>query len=288
MIDIHHHLLHGIDDGSPDLETSLAMARESAANGVTHIVCTPHACERYPYLTNVVAEHYAELCERLEGQMELSLACDFRMNAENVAEAAANPLRYSINDKGYLLIEFSNTLISPKMNDVMFLLQSTGYRLIVTHPERYSAVLGRPEILVEWLRMGCLVQITASSLYGRFGKMAEAFSNELLERNWVHFIASDAHNMLSRPPHLKKGYDYVANHAGEEMARRLCETNPRASVEGAEWPAQPEPEGLWDYVPMKFHAKKYAAPRGKSAPENGDSKLAKDGQRGFFKTLFGR
>jgi protein-tyrosine phosphatase len=288
MIDIHHHLLYGIDDGSPDLETSLDMAQESAANGVTHIVCTPHACEYYPYLTNLIAERYAELRELLKGQMELSLACDFRMNAENVAEAAANPLRYSIDGKGYLLIEFSNSAIPPKMNDAMLLLQSTGYRLIVTHPERYPAVLGRPEMLADWLRMGCMVQVTAGSLYGRFGKMAEAFSNELLQRNWVHFIASDAHNMAGRPPHLKKGYNYVADRAGEETARRLCETNPRAAVEGAPWPAQPEPAGLWDYVSMKFHAKKFIGSPRESELSGPEGYLPRDGRRGFFKTLFGR
>jgi protein-tyrosine phosphatase len=288
MIDLHHHLLYGVDDGSPDLETSLAMARESAANGVTHIVCTPHASERYPYQAPLVEERFAELRGLLEGQMELSLACDFHMTAENVQKAVANPLRYSINGKGYLLIEFSSTSIPPQMDDAMFMLQSVGYTLIITHPERYPALLGQPEMLAEWMRKGSLVQVTAGSLYGRFGKMAEAFSNELLERNWIHFLASDAHNMKWRPPHLKKAYDYVANKAGEETAQRLCETNPRAAIEGAPWPAQPEPLGLWAGVPMKFRAKRFAIPPRRDTYIDPGNEAPKASKSGFLKRLFGR
>ncbi|MGO9777006.1 MAG: tyrosine-protein phosphatase [Terracidiphilus sp.] len=284
MIDIHHHLLYEVDDGSPDLETSLEMARVSAENGVTHIVCTPHASSQYPWNAPLIEERYAELCAELNGWMGLSLACDFHMTAENIYEAAANPFRYSIDGKGYLLIEFSNTAIPPQIVDAMFMLQSVGYTLIITHPERYPALLGNPEMLAEMIRKGSLVQVTSSSLYGRFGKMAEAFSNELLERNWIHFIATDAHSITGRPPHLKKGYDYIAQRAGVETAERLCVANPLAAVEGAPWPPQPEPLGLWEYVPMKFHARRFASPPRKDS----DNDAPGSGKGGFFKRLFGR
>jgi protein-tyrosine phosphatase len=291
MIDIHHHLIYGVDDGAANLETSLAMAREAAQEGVTHIVCTPHASEEYPYQTAVNEERLAELRELLKADLELSLGCDFHLTAENIFDANANPLRYSINGKGYLLVEFPNLTIPPQLIDAMFRLQSTGYTLIVTHPERYPAMQNQPEILAKLMRRGCLVQVTSTSLFGRFGKIAEALAKELLERNWVHFLATDAHHPEWRPPHLKKAFDYVAQISGEETARRLCLTNPRAAVEGAKWPPQPEPLGLWEHVPLKFKMKDFATAKS-STPKNGYGSSAEDprqsGAKSFWRRLFAR
>jgi protein-tyrosine phosphatase len=285
MIDLHQHLIYGVDDGSPDLETSVAMAHEAAMEGVTHIVCTPHANDRFPFQAEVVEERMAELRSQLKGVVELSLGCDLHLSVENILAAIEHPLRFSINEKGYLLIEFSLVAITPQMNEALFHLQEAGYTLIVTHPERYASAQRNPAMIGEWARKGCLMQLTAGSLYGRFGPAAEALANEMLDRNWAHFVASDAHRLNWRPPHLKKAYDHVVRRSGAETARRLFVTNPQAAVEGAEWPEQPEAEGLWQGQPLKFRLP-HTTPHG-AKPEKLAEK-SKTGERGFWRRLFGQ
>jgi protein-tyrosine phosphatase len=291
MIDIHHHLIYGVDDGSPDLESSLQMAQEAADEGVSRIVCTPHASDTFPYNASLIEERFAELRDRLTGIVELSLGCDFHLKAENILDAAMHPLRYSIDGKGFLLIEFPNFVIPPSMFEALFRLQSAGYTLIVTHPERYPAVMRQPELVSEWMRAGCLIQVTAGSLYGRFGKREETLANELLERNWIHFVATDAHHPFKRPPHLQEAYEYVAKRSGEETAQRLFVTNPQVAVEGAPWPEQPVPKGLWEHKPLRFVGAPEKGRRwGRPAPEDAteSAEVEETRPRGFWSRLFGR
>ena len=262
MIDIHHHLLFGIDDGSRDIDTSIAMAEMAAADGITHIACTPHANDKYHFDPAVNDEKIGELRARLNGKITLGLGCDFHLSYDNIEDAIKNPTRYTLNHKNYLLVEFSDYGIAANMTEVFYQLSVAGMNPIITHPERSHAVRRQPEKLAEWLRAGCLVQLTGASLTGRFGKTAEAHAHLMLEKNWVHFIATDAHNLESRPPLMSKAYDWLVKHRGQETADRLCLHNPRAAFFGEALPAQPEPEDIFEDLTPK--------------------------QPGFFARLFGR
>ena len=240
MVDIHHHLLPGLDDGSPDMDTSVKMVEMAARDGITHIVCTPHANDRFYYSTEKNLKLIEELRRRTEGRVTLGLGCDFHMSYENVQDALDNPGRFSINGRKYLLVEFPDTAIAESTTDNLYELIVSKQRPIITHPERNPVIQKHPERLAAWVREGALVQITASSFTGRFGRTAAATAEQFMKQNWVHFLATDAHNLDSRPPVMSQGYEYVKKHYGWETAERLCVLNPRAVFDGEDLPEQPD------------------------------------------------
>jgi len=240
MIDIHCHLLPSLDDGSESLEMSCAMAEMAIEDGITHIIGTPHASSAYPFAPNLVRERRDELQSRFEGRLTLATGCDFHLSFENLQDIRHDATRFTLNQKNYLLVEFADYSIPPSLDQALHELQLAGIRPIVTHPERNPLIRAQPERLFNWLRQGCYVQVTAQSLLGKFGKSAQEMAHQWLDESAIHFIASDAHNITSRPLRLKETFDHVAKLKGENVAQALFVDNPLAVFEGQPLPYVPE------------------------------------------------
>lgn len=254
MIDIHHHLLWGLDDGASNLETTLAMARIAAEDGITHVVCSPHANGHYAYEPRMIAGKIAELQRLLERErieLKLGHGCDFHLSYENIEQAKADPTRYSINGLGYLLVEIPDYSLPRGLTEIFYELQLAGLIPILTHPERNPTLQADQPRMVDWLRGGVLVQVTAGSVLGRMGKQAERMAHELLEKRWVNFLATDAHNTTSRPPRMHDAFELVAKKYGPEYAHLLCVSNPLAAFMGKPLQPQLEPLGLYEDLKPK-------------------------------------
>jgi protein-tyrosine phosphatase len=240
MIDIHCHILPDLDDGSESLEMSVEMAEMAIADGVTHIIGTPHAHPKYPFVPELVTKRCEELQGRFAGRLTIATGCDFHLSFENLQEIRHRPTRYTLNQKNYLLVEFADYSIPPSMDQTLHGLHLAGILPIITHPERNPLIRSKPERLFRWLRQGCYAQVTASSLLGRFGKPAQDAAAQWMGLSAVHFLASDAHNVTSRPLRLKETFEHVAKTWGPEVARAVLVDNPLAAFEGKSLPWVPE------------------------------------------------
>jgi len=239
VFDVHYHLLFGVDDGPKTIDDSVALAEASIAEGVTHIVATPHANLRYPFQPEINREKLQALQERFEGRLTLALGCDFHLSYDNIADLEHHPSRYTVNGKQYLLVEFAELVIPRSLSDVLLRMRSRGIVPVITHPERNPVLAADPQRLKEWVGSGCLVQVTAGSLCGDFGRQAESMALHLVRKNLVHLVASDAHSVQGRPPSMRRAYDLLHRDFGQATAERFCLDNPRAVFIGEHLPAQP-------------------------------------------------
>ena len=236
MIDIHSHILPGLDDGSRSLEESVAMARMAAEAGTTDIVATPHANLQYAFDPELVERKIAELAEACEGAPRIHYGCDFHLHYDNLQDALANPAKYAVNHKRYVLVEVSELLMIKSADEALERMRSTGMIPIITHPERNGMLQRRMDKLEAWVAEGCCLQLTAQSLRGGFGRRARKFSWELLHRGLVHFVASDSHDAVDRPPRLDEAYRWVLEELGPAQAARLFDGNPSAVLAGEPLP----------------------------------------------------
>ena len=208
------------------------MLRLAAENGSTDIVATPHANYEYKFDPDVIAGKLEELRSAVGDLIRIHTGCDFHLSFDNIQDALRIPSKYAINHKRYLLVEFSDSLIPETTDDVFYQMQTTGLIPIITHPERNVILQKRFDKLERWARSGCLIQVTAQSFLGRFGKQAKRFADLLLERNLVHIVASDAHDTKYRTPSLKEAHEYVSKMCGSARGEALFVTNPRATLTG--------------------------------------------------------
>jgi protein-tyrosine phosphatase len=240
MVDIHCHILPGLDDGADSLETSIQMAEMAIADGITHVVGTPHANSQYKFDPELIRQRRDELQSAVGDRLTLATGCDFHLSYENLQDIQKNPQKYTINQKNYLLVEFADFAIPPSMDDTMHQLQLMGLSPIITHPERNALLRAKPERMYRWLHQGAYVQITAFSLLGRFGSAAQHRAEEWLDDDRIHFVASDAHNLKGRPLQLRAAFDVVAKRRSEAVAQALFHDNPLAAFEGRSLSYEPE------------------------------------------------
>jgi protein-tyrosine phosphatase len=239
MVDIHCHILPGIDDGSKSWEMTTEMCRMAAEDGITHIVATPHSNDVYSYDRERYTEMLGQLHDAANGKLAFSLGCDFHFSYDNIRDAMDHPRRYTIGDSQYLLIEFSDYGIPPSVKQDVFALSSCGMVPIITHPERNQPLLKNPDTVLKLVDAGCLVQVTANAVTGAWGPRSKKMVEWLLKREAVHVIASDAHDPVHRKPIMSEARNAVAEIAGAEVAEALVTRNPEAIVEGKSLPYQP-------------------------------------------------
>jgi protein-tyrosine phosphatase len=221
-----------MDDGAESLEESVTMLEMAAAGGTTDIVGTPHSDLSYSFQPSLIAERVLELNQALGGKIRVHHGCDFHLHFDNVQDCLAYPTKYTINHKRYLLVEFADGHIAATTDEVFKRMIYQDITPIITHPERNPLLQKRMDDLERWIQSGCLLQVTGVSFLDRFGKAARMATETLMERNMVHFVASDAHGTEDRNPVLTDAFRYVVERWGEARAKMLFSDNPRATLTG--------------------------------------------------------
>ena len=234
MIDIHCHLLPGIDDGPEELDEALDMARLAVANGITEAIVTPHIhAGRYENTRESVAEATRRFQHCLQDNgiaLRLRMAAEIRIGPELMAlvEAQQVPWLGSLDGYRLVLLEFPHSHIPVGSDKLVSWCLQRKIRPVIPHPERNKDVIRNLEKITPFVKLGCLLQVTAGAVAGDFGPQARKRAHQLLERGWVSFLASDAHNTEHRIPDLEPGRAAAAAIIGEAASWRLVRDNPRS------------------------------------------------------------
>jgi len=249
VIDLHCHILPGIDDGASEIAMSLRMAKAAVDQGIEIVACTPHILPGlYHNCGPAIRQATLDLQEVLDAEgvpLRLVAGADVHMCPDFVAGLRSDRL-LSIADSRYVLVEPPHHTAPPQLEDFFFNLVVAGYVPILTHPERLSWVPSRYETIKRLFGSGVWMQVTAGSFTGAFGRNALYWAERMLDEGYVHLIATDAHDAERRPPDLARGRECVARRVGAEEAQRLVLTRPIGILKDQPPSNLPGPLGVAD------------------------------------------
>ncbi len=253
MIDVHAHVLPGLDDGPANMGDALALVRAAVEDHIDTIVATPHMLDG---IYNVAREEiFAGVAELNEALDEHGLGVTILAGADVRAEAdAPDVLRegglVTIADLGkHMILELPQDVVPRELDQLLFNIQLQGVRPIISHPERNRTIQEDPDELIPLVQAGGLVQITAASVVGEFGRHVQACAETLLERRLAHLVATDMHGLRARSPKLSPAAARITELLGEEVANDILEKNPENVIHGryvhAPEPVMPKPRKRW-------------------------------------------
>jgi protein-tyrosine phosphatase len=251
MIDIHCHLLPGIDDGPATLEDALALARALVADGITQVVATPHVYPgRYESRRSSIGEEhqaFVNLLRKEDIPLTVLWAGEVRLTPEALDLMVMDELPFLGEVGGFriMLLEMPDGQVPLGAERFVKHLLSAHIRPVLVHPERNRGVMENIERLAPLVEIGCFVQVTAGSLVGQFGAKAQAVAAELLERSWVQAVASDAHNLSGRRPRMRDASDWLIKHHGAAVARELTVLGPVGLCANNALMNRPDIENAW-------------------------------------------
>ena len=229
MIDLHSHILPGLDDGAQNLQDALAMARMAVDSGITAVVATPHCSDDR---RQEVYDAWLLLHDALK-ENEIPLRLFMGMEIFGTSETARmlyDGELLTLNSSRYPLIEFSFRSDGEEETEILRNVCKTGFRPVVAHPERYLYVQEDPRFIDRWYRMGCLLQVNRGSLMGRFGHRAQSMAAELINRGFATVIASDAHSVRMRTPWMADVKKLLTREFSGAYARQLLRDNPKKII----------------------------------------------------------
>ena len=243
MIDIHTHMLWDWDDGPDDRHQTLHMCRVAERDGIKAIVVTPHVYRRNRHANDllILRQRMIEFSNEVVGRVpiEFHWGAEVAVTGDIVREIER--FRFTIDATNYVFIEFHEDGVPPGGSNLVYTLMSKGFVPIISHPERNKGFIERPELLYEYVSMGCVAQVTAMSVTGEFGKEIRTAADLFLTHNLVHVIASDAHTPVMRPPVLSRAVQAAAKVVGEAKAVAMVTEVPQAILDNAALPDWGEP-----------------------------------------------